>query len=290
MIEAPDGQTIRIACPVCGDGSFSKYLSVDSYFIVKCDHCRFTLVNPRPTEESILALYRSFTNPYMHATYEPDEFELPTLVDLASQMRKRLKPETEIFEIACGRGTFLEVLARQGFRVSGCDFVSSTTPHSSRIFPSRLVDCRFESSTFDAVIARNVLEHLFDPYVELKEAWRILRRGGLLYVKVPNLEYSEGLRLRLMTGFKKRHDFIPPFHLNYFMPVHLRMLIERAGFELLEWRNEVPTRSGSPVQQFVRSGFFHVAETMKSLTSGRLYPQVTLGCFAKSLASTGEVA
>src|SRR3989441_11944363 len=46
--------------------------------------------------------------------------------------------------------------------------------------------CSLPDETADAVTFINVLDHLRDPFVVLREAWRILRPGGVLYIGVPN--------------------------------------------------------------------------------------------------------
>lgn len=45
----------------------------------------------------------------------------------------------------------------------------------------------FHNSEFDTVILTEVLEHVTDPFITLKEAHRVLRKGGLLFFTVPFL-------------------------------------------------------------------------------------------------------
>ena len=62
-----------------------------------------------------------------------------------------------------------------------------------RILDAKGENLPFEDETFDIVYSANVLEHTDNPALVLKEAIRTLKRGGLLYIEVPNyLSYFEG--------------------------------------------------------------------------------------------------
>src|ERR1035437_1220585 len=66
------------------------------------------------------------------------------------------------------------------------------------IDPERITDSTGESlpfpdESFDIVYSANVLEHTENPEQELREAVRVLRPGGALYIEIPNfLSYFEG--------------------------------------------------------------------------------------------------
>lgn len=65
----------------------------------------------------------------------------------------------------------------------------------------------FESESFDAVITNQVLEHVFEPEVFVKEICRVLRNGGCLLLTVPFLwdEHEQPFDYGRYTSFGLRH-------------------------------------------------------------------------------------
>lgn len=57
----------------------------------------------------------------------------------------------------------------------------------------------FASDTYDAVIALDIMEHVLDVFGFVNNCRRILRRGGRLYLRVPNIAYLKH-RLNLLRG------------------------------------------------------------------------------------------
>ena len=80
---------------------------------------------------------------------------------------------------------------------------------------------------FDALTMFHVIEHLHDPLLDLEQAYRLLKKGGLLVVVTPNVA-SLGHRL-----FQR--DWIhldPPRHLQIFACQPLAALTERVGLRV----------------------------------------------------------
>lgn len=90
--------------------------------------------------------------------------------------------EVHGFEIAPGP---LEVAAKRG--VVGHVWVSGESA------------CPVEDGFFDAIVAGDVIEHLFDTDAFLSELARVLRPGGRLIVTTPNLAWWWS-RLRMLGG------------------------------------------------------------------------------------------
>lgn len=121
-------------------------------------------------------------------------------------------------------------------------------------------------ATFDLVLLCEVLEHVSDPMQVLRDVQQHVRLGGLLYVTVPNREfssrdipagplYSAYLRLILKnrwatmladfwsTGFRILFRRIPPFgfaklheHVSFFNSASLTELLRRAELTILSCR------------------------------------------------------
>ena len=92
-----------------------------------------------------------------------------------------------------------------------------------------LRDAALAPGTFDAVSLFDVLEHLFDPTATLRDAGRLLRPGGIVFLYVPNYDSAS----RLLMG-RDAHFIWPTHHLNYYTPATIQDLLKREGFEV-EW-------------------------------------------------------
>ena len=53
-------------------------------------------------------------------------------------------------------------------------------------------DIPFADSTFDAVVAQAVLEHVVDPYRSVSEIWRVLKPRGIVYAETPFMQQVHG--------------------------------------------------------------------------------------------------
>lgn len=92
----------------------------------------------------------------------------------------------------------------------------------------------FKKNQFDAVVAGEIIEHLYDVNTFLKEILRILKPGGQLILTTPNLA-SIGSRLTLMLGkipWMIENEIAPPNsgHMRYFTFDTLDKLLQRNGF------------------------------------------------------------
>ena len=87
----------------------------------------------------------------------------------------------------------------------------------------------FAASSFDAVFAWMVVEHLHDPVATLRFARELLKPGGILSFSVPNFGCWE----RRAFG-RFWYALQLPTHLQQFTSDSLRRLLEISGIELVE--------------------------------------------------------
>jgi SAM-dependent methyltransferase len=115
----------------------------------------------------------------------------------------------KVLEIGCGFGTNLAVWIKElgidGYGVEPASLGFETSFRAAKLLfqengldPTRIIDAQgerlpFGDDTLDVVYSANVLEHTTDPLQVLSEAVRVLRRGGIVHMEIPNyLSYFEG--------------------------------------------------------------------------------------------------
>ena len=100
--------------------------------------------------------------------------------------------------------------------------------------------CPLESESADAVTFVNVLDHLPRPFDALTEAWRVLRPGGVLYVRVPNGPLHA--RLSKLASVLQIPDFAI-VHLYGFGKQAFECHLPRLGFTDVDVRTSPPTQA-----------------------------------------------
>lgn len=105
--------------------------------------------------------------------------------------RDRLKGNGWAVDIGCGTG-YTAMLLQARFRMVGADVAWDALSLSRGRGLKRLCQINmsdfslpFKSSSFDLVLALDVIEHIEDDVRALAECQRILKKGGLLVVTVP---------------------------------------------------------------------------------------------------------
>lgn len=116
-------------------------------------------------------------------------------------------PGTAVLDIGCGYGTLTDHLARLGKRVVGVDHDAESVRVARELHPAReFVEGgfagRFPDASFDHVVLRDVLHHLYeegDVAAALREIRRVLKPDGTLVIFDPNVHFVLRLCRRLMA-------------------------------------------------------------------------------------------
>ncbi|HVB42314.1 MAG TPA: class I SAM-dependent methyltransferase [Streptosporangiaceae bacterium] len=142
------------------------------------------------------------------------------------------QPGHELLEVGCGTGEFLSYAREAGHRVTGLDLSQRVAAHVSSRYPGIDVRCgtldsvSFDCGFFDVVAAFHVLEHVTDPIALLSQMAELVRPGGLVYVRVPNLNtwYRRALGSS-WWGFSLDH-------VGHFTESSLRLALSEAGLRI----------------------------------------------------------
>jgi len=164
------------------------------YSILECLECRIAVTHPFPSEEELTRLY-SCGN-YRTNTGKRFGIIIEYLVYISrilkrSRIKKYVKPG-RILDIGCGRGLFLNVMRNGGWDAVGTELNKETASYATKVYglevlTGDLIKHKLDEQSLDAININQVLEHLKNPNEVLLECRRLLRRGGLLLISVPDL-------------------------------------------------------------------------------------------------------
>jgi 2-polyprenyl-6-hydroxyphenyl methylase/3-demethylubiquinone-9 3-methyltransferase len=155
--------------------------------------------------------------------------------------------DVKLMDIGCGGGLVSEALASGGYQVTGIDLSDGAIHAARRHAESTGVPVEYrigsayelpaEDGSLDAVVISDVLEHLHDLPLAIRELARVLKPGGLVLFDTINRTVHSYLVTVLLAERVLR--FIKPGTHNWSMfikPAELRGLFAGSGLEIGELR------------------------------------------------------
>jgi 2-polyprenyl-3-methyl-5-hydroxy-6-metoxy-1,4-benzoquinol methylase len=144
-----------------------------------------------------------------------------------------------LLDVGCGDGALGQLLAPTGaWRLVGGDIadvaLELAAPHyhaTYRLDLERDAPAALPDAPFDAIVALEVLEHLFDPTAALRRCRAALTTGGLLVASFPNVVWWRHRLSFLAGGLPAGYTLYDAAeHIQWFTLPRFMQLLERAGF------------------------------------------------------------
>src|SRR5258707_3681222 len=145
-----------------------------------------------------------------------------------------------VLDIGCGDGASVIAAGRAGAAVIAADVVDETIQAvrkkmasvPARHFEAHVSDCNpipIPDESCTVVIAQEVLEHVWDPEVVIREMVRVGRPGCRYLITVPH-PASESL----MRTVAYAEYFQAPNHVRIFEPDQLKRIVRSTGLEITQ--------------------------------------------------------
>jgi SAM-dependent methyltransferase len=233
---------VVVPCPACDSDQaefrFEKYRCQ----FVECRQCSSLFMSPRPTPAVMNDYYSNsenyeIWNQYIFPKSESSRREKickPNLQRIIDECRERKLERPLLVEIGPGFGTFAALAKETGFFRDVV--VVERTPSMAQACRARGVSV-IESSLEDVAdndLARadlavcfEVIEHVFEPLAFVSSIQRMLQPAGLFVFTCPN---GKGFDTEMLQAASPAVD---TEHVNLFNPESIRVLLGRAGFEVL---------------------------------------------------------
>jgi ubiquinone/menaquinone biosynthesis C-methylase UbiE len=134
---------------------------------------------------------------------------------------KNISENSKFLDMGCGDGSFVNFLLSKKINAVGCD-IDETNFENEKL--------KYLDESFDYVMLYSVIEHVQNTNNLLSEAYRVLKKGGIIIIICPNFRYcystfyddpthvkpftDEGLK-KILEIYKYKNIYVKPWTVNY---------------------------------------------------------------------------
>jgi 2-polyprenyl-3-methyl-5-hydroxy-6-metoxy-1,4-benzoquinol methylase len=241
------------SCPICSaDGRHVRTMPVDAMTfkptahgrVHRCNACSFEYIAPRPTPQETAAFYdidgyytqggfdhsaSARSHDFLSRLRNHLAWRVDRSDDMIDVITRRLPRGAAIVDVGSGDGSQIALLSQRGFRMTGVERdvkSASLQGEPAQVFEgsAEALPEQLPRGGFDAVMFKQVLEHLVDPVAALRNAAQLLKPAGVMFVEVPNNESA----IARQSGLSWQHMDVPR-HINFFTQQTLQATATAAG-------------------------------------------------------------
>lgn len=285
-------------CPVCEEDKepARRFKNKIGFSFAVCADCKTVYIDPAPTEETLQRLYNDPAESFMFnkdnngadVEVKPGHYE--DYETILRMMGGKPKERLRLLEVGCANGSFLKT-ASQTFDVEGVELNDATAEvarqNGFKVMTGRINDIKGES-VYDLIVMLQVLEHIVRPGELVREAKRLLKPGGYLYVDVPNIDSAS------FSYLGERHLLISSYcHVSMFNKESLIRFAEKNGLEFVAhefWGGRDLELHDAIVLKFANERFMHRMALYSSrfYYADRFFKDITFDIFGKLLLPRGN--
>lgn len=270
-------------CNLCAskDVETHLYLRHNNLLALRCRSCGMIYIGNNPVKDEDLSSlytmdafkgerhfqskdwYRSYYSNCL-AGYDPTSETIQQFEETLRQL-KRFRPSGRLLDIGCATGVFLDRARKSGYEVTGIDVSPELADYARKKFDldihqGYLEEQNFADGSFDVITMLDVIEHIPQYDKLLPEIRRILKPGGILYLRTPSEDalmryFAKALYTLSFKKFELPLLWFYSFeHVSSFNNRTLTLLIERYGFHAVHSYDESETPERLDIPRIVKGG------------------------------------
>lgn len=214
-------------CPFCKDSVVVKFK--DTAFMV-CSKCGL-FINKIMTASQVKELNRNFL---LGACVDINKRKGRIAnANLQCAVLEKYISVGKLYDVGCSGGFFMKASIDRGWQASGNEVSLKSIEWAKNNYGFNidygvLEEIDHPSNYYDAVVLWNTLEHTHNPYTTIVTCYNMLRKDGLIHIKVPNKKTAKELK-----------DHYERVHLFEFTDECLTYHLKNLGFEEIEMHRKI---------------------------------------------------
>jgi 2-polyprenyl-3-methyl-5-hydroxy-6-metoxy-1,4-benzoquinol methylase len=203
-----------------------------------CKNCNHFFLIDLPNNELLKILYNKCYNVPHPLLKECVPFREDYFIEYFSDIvnKNNFNTTGTVIEIGGGDQYVLYKLNEQGYIVHGCDpdYKASLIAQDHDV-EVNVAEFNYEyyknkDITFDYVILRNLIEHIFNPEQFINEVTYILNDNAKIFIEVPDVEHF------LVNGILDTFHFQ---HIHYFSEHSIKLLLEKTKYNIVDYKTHL---------------------------------------------------
>lgn len=201
-----------------------------------------------------------------------------------------------VLELGSGPGSITRLLKGNQCRVTAMELdakaIEIVSEFCEEVFPcdlndpawpEKLADC----SKFEAIVAGDVLEHLYDPWLVLKSLHPLLTDDGCVVISLPHIGHNAVIACLLAGDLEYQPwGLLDKTHIRFFCIANIQRLFNDAGFKIVEVDYVIKTPEQTEFAKRWRQLSSNVKEALASNKFGTIY-QVVIKAVPNSAPGLG---
>lgn len=220
-----------------------------SVTIQKCNNCGLIYSNPQPIPFDISDHYGIPPESYWSSAsyFDWDEKYFSGQINTFKRL-VNFQPGMRALDIGAGIGKCMKSLEAAGFEAYGFEpsqpfherAISKMGISPDRLKLGQMENMEYESGMFDFITFGAVFEHLYHPFQSLENAFRWLKKDGIIHIEVPS---SKHLMAGIIDTFYKikgtnytthLSPMHSPFHMYEFDIRSFEKAADRLGYRIVQ--------------------------------------------------------
>ncbi len=233
------------SCMYC-KGNTRAWCRKETGFL-ECECCGLVYRSPMPTEEQLNRMYADYYSEENISESRTQMLSSNTSTEKhAYFIRGLVNSGMHILDFGAGTGELASILRSAGFHVDGVEYSKDAIAvarqrHGFHFYSSLDQVTHNVEKRYDLIVGVEVIEHLTNPEDELNKLFYLLKPNGKLYLTTPN---RNGLQARLHKC--QWREAKKPFHLVLFNYFSLKHLLNKNGFNVVQYCRFSPLTDSAP--------------------------------------------